>query len=303
MVNGTKRPSSQRRLRSTVASSSSEDNSPASKRSTSTRLMASAPSATIEERTKERAKPPQNPDDMWAILVDIQSKVGQILAENATLRNEVEELKNAQQENNQQIDTLTSKMAQVTSQLNAMEKKTNEQQAYIEQLEENLEDLVLEKDALEQYTRKYNVEIHGVPERSDENLLELIPSIANKLGSSITSDSIDIVHRVYTKSTGPKPIILRFKSYREKENFYQSRFNLRDADLSGILPTENNAIPAIYINENLTQIRRQLFGKVWKLKKARKFHRVWTIDGKIFLRKSVGGRAIFVEDDSVLDEL
>ena len=107
----------------------------------------------------------------------VGGKVGQMLAENATLRNEVEELKNAQQENNQQIDTLTSKMAQVTSQLNAMEKKTNEQQAYIEQLEENLEDLVPEKDALEQYARKYNVEIHGVLESSDENLLELIPFV------------------------------------------------------------------------------------------------------------------------------
>ena len=43
--------------------------------------MVSTPSATTEE--------------MWAIPVDIQSKVGQTLAKNVILRKEVEELKNA----------------------------------------------------------------------------------------------------------------------------------------------------------------------------------------------------------------
>ena len=89
----------------------------------------------------------------------------------------------------------------------------NDQQSYIEQLEENIEDLVVEKDALEQYTTKYNVQVHGVPDRTGENLSELIPSIANKLGSFITSENIDIVHRVFTKSPGAKPIIIRFKGY------------------------------------------------------------------------------------------
>ena len=214
MVNGAKRPSSQRRHRSTVGSSSSENNSPASKCSTITRFMASTPSTTTEERTKDTlsasANPPQSPANMWAILVDIQSKLGQILAENVILRKEVEESKNAQQESNQQIDTLSSKVVQITSQMNSMEKKINDQQSYIKQLEENVKDLVVEKDALEQYTRKYNVEVHGVPECSGKNLSELIPSIANKLGSSITSESINIVYCVFITSPGAKPIIVRF---------------------------------------------------------------------------------------------
>ena len=95
---------------------------------------------------------------------------------------------------------------------------------------------MVEKDALEQYTRKYNVKVHGVPERSGQDLSELIPSIANKLGSSITSESIDIVDRVFTKSPGAKPIIVRFKSYGAKENFYQAHFDVRDVTFLTFYP-------------------------------------------------------------------
>ena len=196
----------------------------------------------------------------------------------------MEELKNAQQESNQQIDILAAKVAQITLQVKSTEKKLMTSNRTLSNLKKNVEDLVVEKDALEQYTIKYNIGVHSVPERSGENLSELIPLIAKKLGSSITRESIDIVHRVFIKSPGAKPIIVKLKATGQRKTFF----------------SWPDVIPAIYINENLTQRRRQLFGKVWKLKKARKFHRVWTTDRR---RKTPGDRAIYVADDSVLDEL
>ena len=237
-------------------------------------------------------------NDMWTILLDIQSKVGKILAENVALRKDIDELKRSLDFSNKNIDTLTTTAATLQAQSNDLQKKVHAQETYIEQLEENLDTLEFEHDALEQYTRKYNIEVHGVPERSDENLEELITSIADKLGASVTAEDLDIVHRMYAKPPRVKPIIIRFKSYGKKSEFYQARFQLRNTDLSAIIPGQNGNT-SIFINENLTTRRRELFGKVWKLKKDKNFHRVWTVDGKIFLRKTAGGRSFKInnEDD------
>ena len=38
----------------------------------------------------------------------------------------------------------------------------------------------------------------------------------------------------------------------------------------------------VYIKENLTNMRRELFSIVWKRKKSEAWNSVWTVDGKIF---------------------
>ena len=40
------------------------------------------------------------------------------------------------------------------------------------------------------------------------------------------------------------------------------------------------------MNENLTYLRRNLFAKVRKFKKDNHWHSAWTLDGKIFIKKS-----------------
>ena len=43
---------------------------------------------------------------------------------------------------------------------------------------------------------------------------------------------------------------------------------------------------AVYIDENLRNYRRDLFAKVRKFKKNNNWHSAWTMDGKIFIKKS-----------------
>ena len=42
----------------------------------------------------------------------------------------------------------------------------------------------------------------------------------------------------------------------------------------------------VYMNENLTYLRHNLFAKVTKFKKENHWHSAWTLDGKIFITKS-----------------
>ena len=88
-----------------------------------------------------------------------------------------------------------------------------------------------EIDDLEQYTRKHNLEIHGIPEQTDENLAEQVIALGKAwkaLNVTTRGEDIDICHRLVTGRNGskPRPIIVRFKSYLAKKELYGARKSL-----------------------------------------------------------------------------
>ena len=137
---------------------------------------------------------------------------------------------------------------------------------YIDRLEDKVYDLELQHDSLEQYKRKYNIEIHDVPERKDENLPDLTTSVASKFDVDIQRHEIDIIHRLNRKSSAIKPIIERFTTHGKRQELCQARFKLRDTDLSSILLGLEEKSHSLHINENLTSKRKELLGMVCKLR-------------------------------------
>ena len=239
-------------------------------------------------------------DDMWKMLLDIKSDLSKILTENLALRKDVEELKAAVNFNDSNMSALKTAVDQIAALVKKYEEDLAQHKSAISKLDKSFHDLEVNQDSLEQYTRKYNVEIHGFPEQQDENLKDIISSIAGKLNVNICSQDIDIVHRLYRKPPTVKPIIVRFSSYTKKQEFYQARFKLREVDLSSLFPGE--ASHTLYINENLTSRRKELLAKTLSLKKDKSYHRVWTMDGKIFLRLSEGTKAIKIYEEADLDK-
>ena len=75
---------------------------------------------------------------------------------------------------------------------------------------------------------------------------------------------------------------------------HSKRLRLRKVDNK-----EKFGVERIFINENLTSRRALLYSKVRKKVKDNPVWNTWTIDGKIFLRKSPTGRPIRIkaEDD------
>ena len=94
-------------------------------------------------------------------------------------------------------------------------------QSELNELGRRAQALEYEHDALEQYTRKFNVEIHGVPEYEGENLQDIVMKIGLKMSVDVTTQDIDIVHRLFRKSQAIQPIIVRFTSYKKRREFYR----------------------------------------------------------------------------------
>ena len=146
-------------------------------------------------------------------------------------------------------------------------------------LKKKLDEIFIQHDDLEQYTRKFNLEIHGIPETDDEEPEDIILGLAKLMEIDLTYEDIDITHRLKKGNKTPRPIIVRFSNYYSKEQMYRGRWKLRKKsglrDL-GVDPKN------VYINENLTAYRAGLFKKVRDRK--RRDWKFWTTDGKIFVK-------------------
>ena len=88
-----------------------------------------------------------------------------------------------------------------------------------------------------------------------------VVTLGKLLQVNLTPGDTDIVHRMDTKSKDkPRPIIARFSNYNAKSKLCKARLNLRNAALK-VVEAEK-----IFINENLTAWRAELFKEARKLK-------------------------------------
>ena len=89
------------------------------------------------------------------------------------------------------------------------------------------------------------LEIHGIAETANENIAENVIKLGKIVNVHISPNDIDICHRMDSRNnSGPKAIIVRFKSHKGK-----ARKHLRSVSLNKYFPGTN----AVYINENLTR--------------------------------------------------
>ena len=109
-------------------------------------------------------------NDMWNILCKIKSYVSKILAENIALKKDVEELKSSLQISDTQTASLKQTVDNISTTVKKYDKELKDHENYISQVEDRVYDLELNLDSLEQYTRKYNMEIHGIAKKREENL-------------------------------------------------------------------------------------------------------------------------------------
>ena len=81
--------------------------------------------------------------------------------------------------------------------------------------------VVRRKRDVEQYTRKHSLEIHGIAETADEDIAENVVKLGKAVNVHISPSDIDICHRMGPRnSSGPRPIIVRFKSHKKKTELY-----------------------------------------------------------------------------------
>ena len=147
----------------------------------------------------------------------------------------------------------------------------------------------------EQYSRRNNLRISGLVEGTEqpENTDDIIMKMASDIGSDIQLADVDRSHRVGDPKKArvrPREIIVKFATYRSRQDFYRRRTSLKDKGYQGV-----------FINEDLTKCRSNLLFEVRQLYKSAQLKGAWSADGNILVKDN-SDKIQRVSDVSDLDK-
>lgn len=190
----------------------------------------------------------------------------------------IEKVESSMEMLSKKYDEITTNIASQSRQLAALRKHSDEIDTRLAAKDKEIAQLQTAVTNLEIYSRRNNIEIHGVKPGGNEDLNIVLKSLAEKLDiASLTADCIDAAHRLPAREGRIPPIIVKFTSRIQRDTWYSKR---------RILVKEN-----IFINENLTAETRRLLWQAKQVAKAKAFKFVWTKNGMVFMRKTEGSGA------------
>lgn len=196
-----------------------------------------------------------------------------------------------------QMQFLSDKFDEFQNRLTAQDKTTKQLTKRVERLENTKVDsdvaqLRQDLDDLEWRSRRLNLELHGLAESQDEDLLSKVNEIAEKLElRAITKDDITAVHRLPAKPGKIRPVIIRFVQQ-----------SLRDAWLSKKKVLHEDKKNQ-FMCENMTRLARTLLTATKEWAKKSGYEYVWYTNGKVLIRKKTGDSAIVIRREDDLAEL
>ena len=123
------------------------------------------------------------------------------------------------------------------------------------------------------YSRRNNIEICNVPE-SVENLENYVLKLLKSIGLDIRSYDLVAVHRMGRRTHTSRNVIVRFLNRKDAFSAIKLRYKL-------------NSIPQykkVFVTENLCPTNKKIYNALYKLKKSKIIHAVWSYNGCIFYR-------------------
>lgn len=172
------------------------------------------------------------------------------------------------------------------------------------ELKKQVNDLTTRLAEAEQYSRRNCVEIYGVPEVENENVLQMVKQVGSAVKFTIEDGMVDACHRLgknKSKKGGPPGIIVKFVRRFDKQRLLELK-KLNKPELSARHIGMASDSP-IYVNESLCFARRDLLKTVQEFKRKHGYKYAWVKEGKIFLKKEDKGKAIPVTHPDDLAKL
>lgn len=214
----------------------------------------------------------------------------------------------------EEIGDMKESMNFMSDQFEDIRRTREEDRVLVKNLQEQnlkLESMVNEQNSrinqLEQQARSSNLEIQCVPEKRDENIMQIVADISKTIGFRLDEREVQHCTRIAKLNktgTRPRSIVIQFSSQKTRDlflaaaiTFNKSKPNLKDKLNSGHIGFRD--ITPIFITDHLSPANKALHAAT-RMKAKEKGYRVWIRNGKIFARKGFDGNFIHVRDyDSI----
>ncbi|ELU18817.1 hypothetical protein CAPTEDRAFT_210285 [Capitella teleta] len=154
--------------------------------------------------------------------------------------------------------------------------------ATIQKLDNKVSDLEIQVEGLEQYSRRNRIQLTGLPEDSEEDIIECTLGVFNtnmKMDPPVLINEIDRIHCV-GKVTAAVPrsrgVLIKFSTYHSRSRIMKARSALK----FGSRPISS----AFFLNEDLTRQRNGILYQLRLKKKNNCIIDVWTYNGSIIIK-------------------
>ncbi|CAN7942880.1 unnamed protein product [Ixodes pacificus] len=223
-------------------------------------------------------------------LLTLPAKLDELLQLKSTveeLKSTVKDLQTSVDFFSAQYDSLLKLATSNELAVKTLQHKISGLQATVRSQATEISRIQAEQNDSEQYSRLPNLELHGLPYSSDENLSTYIAELVSKLSidHSFHPSDIQEIHRLSAKRDGIPPVLVRFSSVKMKETWMAKRGTLR-------LLSQKESHLKLFFNDNLTSANKELFWLARTGAKEKGYRFVWTKNSKIFARKAEGAPAI-----------
>lgn len=150
----------------------------------------------------------------------------------------------------------------------------------VEELGETVMEIKYKNDYNSEYSRRNNLELHGIPQTKEEDVYEIVGRLGAFLKIDLNTDFIDVAHRIPAGSNRIKPIIVKFTNRWKKEEVLTERIGKKILASDIGFKSEQR----IFINENLTPEKRKLAMDTRRFFKDKKCN-TWTQNGAIIVAR------------------
>lgn len=203
----------------------------------------------------------------------------------------------------QELDRVKSQILTVETKLKNIDTELAKRDTTINNLQKSLAIFELENKRVQQKSRFLNIELVGIPEKSNENLVELLLLLATTIGSDLKREDIEFITRVHSirhKQGQPRKIVAKIKDKKGKDELLVNfkKHNKLKGITSRDLGFGENSMK-IFLNEHLTIANKMLLNKCKLRAKERNIKFVWVKNCIIYLRRNekFPPKAIMSEED------
>lgn len=176
------------------------------------------------------------------------------------------------------------------TELNELKSKALDLEVQLTARDSKITQLAADVDNLETYSRRNNLEIHGVRFKDNEDLSATLASLANKLELPVPAQyEVEAVHRLKSKPGILPPILVRFANRSIRDHWLEKRNCLKSEK--------------IYLNENLTVRVKRLLWLTKNRAKEQNYRFWWTRGGRVYTRKMDGAPHIRINNEDDLNKI
>ncbi|KAG6456626.1 hypothetical protein O3G_MSEX009860 [Manduca sexta] len=165
-------------------------------------------------------------------------------------------------------------------------------------------------DHFEQQSRNCNLELQCVPEHKSENLRSIVQQLTTTVGCSLPDHEISKYHRVAKfnrESNRPRSIIVKLSSPLVRDRVLAAVKTFNRTHRNNKLNSSHIGLAgdkkSIFVCEHLSPTNKHLHAVTRKIAKEKNYKFVWTRNGRIYMRKDLNSKSIWIKDADFLNSL